>query len=152
MKLISHRGNINGRFESHENEPNYIELAISKGYDVEVDVWFEDGRWWLGHDYKVAKGREISDSELEALSVGAWFHCKNVAALGEMSRLNQGWRFFSHDRDEAVLTSTGQIWCYPGVTCEDGIAVLPERCDQWSLSQNRLVGVCSDYFFDKFIE
>jgi len=38
MILISHRGNINGRLESYENAPNYIDSAISKGYDVEIDI------------------------------------------------------------------------------------------------------------------
>ena len=42
MILISHRGNINGKFKSWENEPTYIDKAISEGYDVEVDVWYKD--------------------------------------------------------------------------------------------------------------
>ena len=50
MLLISHRGNINGKFESYENEPNYIDKALSLGYDVEVDVWFVDDNFYLGHD------------------------------------------------------------------------------------------------------
>jgi len=50
MILISHRGNINGKFESYENEPTYIDLALSKGYDVEIDVWYVDGLLYLGHD------------------------------------------------------------------------------------------------------
>jgi hypothetical protein len=147
---ILHRGLSNGPDTTLENNYENLLVRIGEGWHVEVDVWFEDGRWWLGHDYEVAKLREISYSELEALSTGSWFHCKNVAALAEMSRLNQGWRFFSHDRDEAVLTSTSQIWCYPGIFCERGIAVLPEKCDQWSLGQNRLIGVCSDYLPEKF--
>jgi len=50
MRLISHRGNINGKFESYENEPNYIDLAIKKGYDVEVDIWYIGNILYLGHD------------------------------------------------------------------------------------------------------
>ena len=50
MILISHRGNTNGRFDSYENEPTYIDLAISRGYEVEIDVWFVDGMLYLGHD------------------------------------------------------------------------------------------------------
>jgi len=30
MVLISHRGNTNGKFESYENEPMYIDKAISE--------------------------------------------------------------------------------------------------------------------------
>ena len=50
MILISHRGNTDGKFESWENEPTYIDKAISEGYDVEVDVWFVDNVLYLGHD------------------------------------------------------------------------------------------------------
>ena len=48
--LISHRGNIDGRNVEYENNPNYIEAAINLGYDVEIDVWFIDGKFMLGHD------------------------------------------------------------------------------------------------------
>ena len=50
MILISHRGNIDGKFESYENEPNYIDNAIKEGYEVEVDVWYIDNILYLGHD------------------------------------------------------------------------------------------------------
>ena len=50
MKLISHRGNINGKHEGFENNPNYIDTAIEQGYDVEVDIWFISETFFLGHD------------------------------------------------------------------------------------------------------
>jgi len=50
MIKISHRGNINGRIEEAENRPDYIEDTLRLGYDVEVDVWFLDGKFYLGHD------------------------------------------------------------------------------------------------------
>ena len=50
MILISHRGNVNGRFEDWENKPEYINDALRLGYDVEVDVWFVNGKFMLGHD------------------------------------------------------------------------------------------------------
>ena len=50
MLLIAHRGNTNGRFESWENEPTYIDKAINEGFDVEIDVWFVGGILYLGHD------------------------------------------------------------------------------------------------------
>jgi hypothetical protein len=33
-----------------ENSPDYIWRAIQAGYNVEVDVWFVDGKFKLGHD------------------------------------------------------------------------------------------------------
>ena len=56
MLLISHRGNLNGIQKKRENSPTYINEALSKGYDVEVDVRFTDDKFFLGHDtnqYKV---------------------------------------------------------------------------------------------------
>ena len=50
MILISHRGNIDGVKPTKENSPEYILEAISLGYDVEIDVWKVDGKWFLGHD------------------------------------------------------------------------------------------------------
>ena len=38
MKLISHRGNLTEINPERENTEPYIDEAISKGYDVEVDV------------------------------------------------------------------------------------------------------------------
>ena len=38
MKLISHRGNINGKLENWENEPTYIDGAIKGGYEFIVRI------------------------------------------------------------------------------------------------------------------
>ena len=38
MKLISHRGNIDGPQPDRENSPNYINEAIEAGYNVEIDT------------------------------------------------------------------------------------------------------------------
>ena len=40
MKLISHRGNLLGRFPEFENSPKYIDLAIETGFEVEIDLKF----------------------------------------------------------------------------------------------------------------
>ena len=50
MKLISHRGNIKEPNPKMENSPSYIDIAISSGYDVEIDIRFIDGKFYLGHD------------------------------------------------------------------------------------------------------
>ena len=44
MYLISHRGNLDGIEKDYENNPDYINQAISRGYNVEVDVTVELGR------------------------------------------------------------------------------------------------------------
>ena len=58
MLLISHRGNCDGLNQKQENTPDYIDAAINRGYDVEVDIWFLDDKFWLGHDrgdHEIAK-------------------------------------------------------------------------------------------------
>ena len=50
MILISHRGNLDGKNESEENNPIYIEEALNAGYEVEIDVWYDGEQLYLGHD------------------------------------------------------------------------------------------------------
>ena len=56
MILIAHRGNISGPNPEMENRPEYVKKAIDLGYNVEVDVWYENNQLFLGHDgpqYKI---------------------------------------------------------------------------------------------------
>jgi hypothetical protein len=50
MFIISHRGNLQGPDLNQENKPEYIDEALSKGFDVEVDVRFLNKSVFLGHD------------------------------------------------------------------------------------------------------
>ena len=141
MFLISHRGNINGRFESYENEPTYIDLAISKGYDVEVDVWYKDGLLWLGHDnpdYGV-DFRWFRD-RISKL----WIHCKNIEALLYFKECGYNMNYFWHQEDDVTITSIGFFWTYPGKRLtNNSIAVMPEIKEFENLEIS--LGFCSDY-------
>ena len=141
MILISHRGNIDGRLESCENEPNYIDLAISKGYDVEVDVWFKDNILWLGHD-KPDYGIDFNwfFDRIDNL----WIHCKNIDAVIYFKESGYQFNYFWHQEDDITFTSKGHIWTYPGKNLTKySIAVMPEikQFDNISISY----GICSDY-------
>lgn len=140
---IAHRGNTVGKFESYENEPAYIDKAISEGFDVEVDVWYVDGIWYLGHD-KPQYG--IPFEWITKRKNVLWVHCKNMEALRKLSELNSkkvDINFFWHEKDTAALTSVGYIWCYPGKQALGGsIAVLPEIYNDNTSFCN---GICSDY-------
>ena len=46
MIYISHRGNIDGPDTGKENSPDYIIKALSLGFDVEIDVWFKDDKFY----------------------------------------------------------------------------------------------------------
>ena len=72
MILISHRGNINGK-SNRENQPEYIQEALVRDFDVEVDIWYTDGEFWLGHD---GPQYQIKESFLENSRL--WCHSKNM--------------------------------------------------------------------------
>ena len=140
MILISHRGNIGGRIESYENEPNYIDLAISKGFDVEVDIWDIDGNLYLGHDkptYNVEFGWFIDRINK------IWVHCKNLESINTFNKNEYQFNYFWHETDTVTLTSRGYIWAYPGKQpIKNSIAVLPEINND---NTSECVGICSDF-------
>jgi len=142
ITLIAHRGNTNGKFESYENEPNYIDLAIERGYDVEIDVWYKDNIWWLGHD-KPQYGINLDWIQLRSHKL--WVHCKNIEALEYLTTEKDGAdiNFFWHDTDTATLTSFGYVWAYPGKQpIKKSIAVMPELNND---DVTQCMGICSDY-------
>ena len=136
MYLISHRGNINGIQEKKENNPEYINDAISKGFDVEVDVRFENKHFFLGHDinqYKI-------DKEF-LLNKKIWCHAKTVEALEALEQINA--HYFWHEEDDYTITSRGFIWTYPGKELlKNSICVLPENFDYKNI---QCKGICSDF-------
>jgi len=145
MILISHRGNINGRFESWENEPTYIDKAISEGYDVEVDVWYiktEQLGWFLflGHD-KPQYG--VNFDWFKKRINKLWIHCKNIESIEYFSEMSHDFNFFWHQEDVLTLTSHKHIWVYPGKQpINKSIAVMPEIYND---NISKCLGVCSDY-------
>lgn len=144
MILISHRGNTNGKFISYENEPNYIDLAISKGFNVEIDVWYKDNLLWLGHD-KPDYG--INELFLKERLTDLWIHCKNVEAIIFLKNSNTPYNYFWHENDTLTLTSRGYIWALPGKQPIKGsIAVMPEINND---NLDSVFGICSD-FIEKY--
>ena len=140
MILISHRGNLDGPMESWENEPTYIDLAISKGYDVEIDVWYVDGILYLGHD-KPDYGVEFRWFRDRISKL--WIHCKNIDAVIFFKESQYEFNYFWHQEDTITLTSKNHIWVYPGKQpIKNSIAVMPEINDD---DISKCLGVCSDY-------
>lgn len=149
LKLISHRGNTNGKFEYWENEPTYIDFAISKGFDVEIDLWYKDKMLWLGHD-KPDYGINIEWIKHRISKL--WIHCKNVDALLYLKNnkeVGQHTNYFWHQNDDVTLTSFNYIWAYPGKQpIEGSIAVMPEINND---NTDKCYGICSD-FIEKYKE
>ena len=144
MILISHRGNINEKIQEEENKPGYILNAIRQGYHVEIDVWFVDGKFKLGHD---EPQYDFPLSLLEDYHTVLWIHCKNPEALVQMNLIDKvGVRlnYFFHDVDYAVLTSRGFLWFINPI--ENGILVMPEATCNTPIEHT--LGICSDHVAD----
>jgi len=143
MIYIAHRGNINGKDPNLENHPEYINNAINEGYDVEIDVWYVDDKWYLGHD---SPQWEIDLHWISKRSDKLWVHCKNIEALERLANTSKldtaDINFFWHEEDTATLTSFNYIWAYPGKQPIKGsIAVMPEINND---DVSNCMGICSD--------
>ena len=139
MILISHRGNIKGKNTEKENHPNYIDEAITLGYDVEIDLWSIEGVLLLGHD---SPQYGISQHWLNERINKLWIHCKNIEAMEWMDNI-AGFIYFWHEEDTVTLTTFGHIWAYPGKQpINNSIAVMPEIHNE---EVTQCKGVCSDY-------
>jgi len=150
MKLISHRGNINGPNPELENTPDYIIQAISEGYHVEIDLWVIDSEVnekgifrrniYLGHD-----NPERLIEFLLKYKDRLWCHAKNIKALELLLEIDM--HTFWHQKDDYTITSNGYIWAYPGKMAK-GILVMPEnRFDTDFIWKNiyNIKGICSDH-------
>ena len=107
MKLISHRGNINGPIPELENTINYIQQTIDKGYDCEIDIWKINNDLFLGHDYP---STIVSLEFLNLNSDKLWIHCKNIEALVYLNNFTNIFNCFYHKDDLYTLTTKGYIW------------------------------------------
>ena len=144
--LIAHRGLLKGPNAKLENNPFNVIDCLRRGFDVEIDLQFKNGNFYLGHDipqYKV---------DLNFLKKnGLWIHAKSSRALVELQKTQCGLNYFWHESDAYTLTSKGFIWVQPG--CEllnKSIWVLPEL-EYPNLKfhiPDFIYGICSDYFAD----
>ena len=152
MKHISHRGNISGREPEKENSPSFIEIAISKGYDVEIDFRTHENKLYLGHDtpdYLVDLDWVFDKKD------SLWIHCKDLKTaqkLFELSKDVTGLKYFCHNEDDFTLVSSGHIWVHYNPLDKfneylDGNCIIPlldlELIEKYY--NPNVYGICSDY-------
>jgi hypothetical protein len=116
MIYISHRGNLTGKEHSRENHIPSINECIERGFDVEIDVWKENGKFYLGHD---KPEKEISKQYLIDNAASLWIHCKNKEALIHLQLLNYHdfivpLHYFWHQDDDYAITSKNWVISFPG--------------------------------------
>lgn len=144
MIFIAHRGNVSGPSEQ-ENNPSHILEALNMGYHVEIDIWYINNKFILGHN---EPQYEVNESFI--LNGRFWQHAKNIEALYQLNKLKPNYfiNCFYHNTDDCVLTSGGWLWTYPGKKLtSDSVAVLPEQISE-PYDLQKAYGICSDYVID----
>jgi glycerophosphoryl diester phosphodiesterase len=144
-KIISHRGNLSGPNPLRENSLDYIEEAISEGFDVEIDLRVEDEKCYLGHD---ESQYFVSMEWLAKYKDVLWIHCKNREALEKVSSAVVEFNYFYHECDRYTLTSKGIGWVLVGqIPFTKSIIVLPESVDFYRFNPEyieKCYGICTD--------
>ena len=142
MFIISHRGNTCGPNPEFENHPVYVDKTLLK-YEVEVDVHYHNGEFWLGHDSPQYK---INLEWLMNRKRKLWIHCKNISAAQILSsHSDKKFNFFGHSDDKYVVSSNGyilSIGCF--VNNDKTIIVMPEVFSV-KLVSTFVGGVMTDY-------
>jgi hypothetical protein len=143
MKIIAHRGNIRGIDTKLENSPQYIDAALSAGYDAEIDLRTFDSGFYLGHDIPQYN---IDYQWLKQRSSNLWIHCKNSMALKLCHAAN--FHCFWHNIDDYTITSHGYVWAYPGKenVGDKCVLVMPElHWDKNVILEKVGFGLCTDF-------
>lgn len=136
---IAHRGNVNGPDLYNENKPSYILKAINNRFNVEIDVYYINGRYFLGHTKPTY---EIEEGFL--FKKGLWIHAKNIEVLYRL--YDKVEHIFFHEADDVVLTSDNYLWTFVGKQLFDrSIAVMPENTNYSNESLKNCSGICSDH-------
>lgn len=149
---IAHRGNLTGPNINRENSIYVFQEAIDKGFHIELDVWYQNHHFWLGHNKPISA---INPDFLK--NQHAWCHAKSLDSLNALLDIEA--HCFWHQEDDMVLTSKGYIWALPSdldiPPQPRTILVMPEKSphllgplitpDQKSPILTKYIGVCSDY-------
>ena len=146
MIYISHRGNLDGPNIDRENSLSYIDEAIERGYDVEIDLRMKGGCLYLGHDepqYPV--DYEWLFQRREKL----WIHIKDYDSLIWISKRHEQFKYFCHESDRYTLTSNGYIWSHDLQNKMTNKCIVPllDREQVLNYEQRDYYAVCSDFIF-----
>lgn len=150
MKIISHRGNLDGPDSFLENKMNAIDNALDEGFAVEIDLWYLSNQFLLGHD-EPKTHVSLDQIRIWSKKNDLYCHCKNIWALEKIitsEKASDAIPFF-HNRDQCILLKNNLIWVHPNaihncVNTENSIIVLPD-CKTVKFLPNNFYGICTDY-------
>lgn len=158
MRIISHRGNLTGPDPERENTIEAIEKALSLGFDVEIDVWYLAGSFWLGHD-KPERKFDINKLFDWSNKGNIYLHCKDqwslLMFLKDKANTIANVFPFMHDKDPCILLRDDIVWVHPEYVHgfqsipENCIAVLPKCKNIVNIAEDlvltKFFGICTDY-------
>ncbi len=144
MVFISHRGNINQIISHRENSKEYIDEAIQKGYDVEIDVRTKNNNLWLGHD---TPDYPVTIEWLRARKDKLWIHIKDYESLMTFCNNKIEFKYFCHQSDDFTLVSNGTVWCHKVGNKMNDKCIIPllSLKEVQNYNQYAFYGICSDF-------
>jgi hypothetical protein len=133
---------VNGPDKRLENDIATIVHRCSNGLYSEIDIWYVNSKWYIGHD---SPEQEITLEYL--MSPYLFIHAKNVEAFHELQQLSDAHglnlRIFYHTEEHYALTTRGETIIYPGLPEKEGwLYMMPERTELTLKSSGM---ICSDY-------
>lgn len=143
MKIISHRGNLEGSSPSTENTPKQIDKCISLGLAVEVDVhydWATTGRFFLGHDEPTVN---IPVEFLLNRADSLYVHAKTIETVDVLMNIPK-LEWFFHNKDLMTLTSKGRPWTNQVYVAQGIIVCLGPYIEL----KKQPFGICTDHPLD----
>lgn len=144
MKIISHRGNINGKVLEKENKPSYLDCAIFSKIEVETDIRWIDNKFYLGHDNP---DYIINEEWILKRKEYIWFHCKNLEAAQKLETLSKDIKYFCHTNDPFISTSTNHFWVHDFTSNLNNQCIIPllDEIDIKNFNNKIVYAVCTDY-------
>lgn len=139
---IAHRALVSGPNTTIENDITTIVYRCSHGLYSEIDIWYLNSKWYIGHD---SPDKEITLHHL--ISPYLFIHAKNVEAFHELQIISNSHglnlRIFYHTEEHYALTTLGETIIYPGLPEKNGwLYMMPERT---GLTLQSSAMICSDY-------
>lgn len=105
-----------------ENTHRQIEEALCLGFDVEIDVSWYNGKFYLGHDFP-NEDLEITDLQKWSKINQIFVHCKTIRTVQSLCAnvitstilgIDLGNVIpFYHQEDPCILLMNGQVWVHP---------------------------------------
>lgn len=110
-RLISHRGNLNGRNPLAENNPKYL-IDASRLFLVEVDLWYEGGFFYTGHDEPT-----FSIDQYFLQNESFLLHAKDVKTFLAVSQLPKV-EVFYQDENLVATSNKGRVIFHSSIRFE----------------------------------